>query len=125
MKIDRLTTKTREALAAAQAHASAEGHPDLLPEHFFWALLNDSDSLARAILAKANVSVDSLQNQIESKLNQLPKVRGGAEPSLSARLRNLLTNTWNETEALKDEYSSAEHVLLAGFDDREINSLYK
>ena len=40
-------------------------------------------------------------------------MQGGAEPALGRRMRDVLTQTWKETEELKDEYSSAEHVLLA------------
>ncbi len=39
MRLDRLTTKTREALMAAQQRATEKGNPDLSPEHLLLALL--------------------------------------------------------------------------------------
>ncbi len=50
----------------------------------------------------------------------MPKVAGGAEPGISARLRDVLNQAWTETEALKDEYTSAEHVLLAAYKDAQL-----
>jgi ATP-dependent Clp protease ATP-binding subunit ClpB len=50
----------------------------------------------------------------------MPKVAGGAQPDLSSRLRELLNKAWKETEAFKDEYTSAEHVLLAAYSDKQL-----
>jgi ATP-dependent Clp protease ATP-binding subunit ClpB len=112
MRLDRLTNKTREALQAAQNVAAQRGNPELLPEHMLLSLLDQSDGVAPAILAKAG-GKDSLKAAVTKRIEALPRVQGGSEPSLSRRLREVLTQTWKETEELKDEYSSAEHVLLA------------
>ena len=53
MRIDRLTTKTREALIAAQQLAADRGHPEVYPEHFLVALLAPADGVAAAVLTKA------------------------------------------------------------------------
>jgi ATP-dependent Clp protease ATP-binding subunit ClpB len=113
MRLDRLTNKTREAIQAAQNDAMARGNPEIVPEHLLFALLEQSDGVAKPLLEKASVDVRALTGELRRKLDGLPRVTGGAEPSLSRRLRELLTATWKQTEELKDEYSSAEHVLLA------------
>src|ERR1700712_2341290 len=112
MRLDRLTNKTREALQAAQNSAAQRGNPELMPEHMLLALLDQSDGVAPAVLAKAG-GKDTLKAALQKRIEGLPRVQGGSEPSLSRRLRELLTQTWKETEELKDEYSSAEHFLLA------------
>jgi len=112
MRLERLTNKTREALQAAQNAAIARGNPELLPEHMLVALLEQPDGVAPAIIAKAG-GKESLKSAVNRRIEGLPRAQGGAEPSLSRRLRDVLTQTWKETEDLKDEYSSAEHVLLA------------
>jgi len=113
MRLDRLTHKTREALQAAQHDATARGNPELAPEHFLLALLDQEGGVARPVLDRAGVEARALGAEIKRKLDALPRVTGGSEPALSRRLREVLTRTWKETEELKDEYSSAEHVLLA------------
>jgi ATP-dependent Clp protease ATP-binding subunit ClpB len=113
MRLDRLTHKTREALQVAQNDASARGNPELMPEHVLFALLEQEGGVARPVLDKAGVDARAFAGELKKKLDSLTKVQGGAEPSLSRRLRELLTRAWKETEDLKDEYTSAEHVLLA------------
>jgi ATP-dependent Clp protease ATP-binding subunit ClpB len=113
MRLDRLTNKTRDALQAAQSDATARGNPELSPEHLLLALLEQDGGVAKPIFEKAGVDGRAVAAELRKKLESLPRVSGGAEPSLSRRLRELLTQTWKQTEELKDEYSSAEHVLLA------------
>jgi ATP-dependent Clp protease ATP-binding subunit ClpB len=113
MRLDRLTNKTREALQVAQTAATQRGNPELLPEHLLVALLEQSDGVAPALISKADGDLDALRSALTRRIEGLPKVQGGAEPALGRRMRDVLTQTWKETEELKDEYSSAEHVLLA------------
>ncbi|HKU43307.1 MAG TPA: ATP-dependent chaperone ClpB [Polyangiales bacterium] len=119
MRLDRLTNKTREALQVSQTDATQRGNPELLPEHFLVALLEQADGVAPALISKAGASDSGLKAAVRKRLEALPRVQGGAEPTLSRRLRDLLTQTWKETEELKDEYSSAEHVLLAALDQND------
>jgi ATP-dependent Clp protease ATP-binding subunit ClpB len=113
MRLDRLTSKTREALVAAEQKAAKLGNAELQPEHFLFELLTQDGGVAAAIAQKAGVDPKALARGIEQKLAGLPKVSGGAEPAISRRMRGLLTDAWAQTERMKDEYTSAEHVLLA------------
>jgi ATP-dependent Clp protease ATP-binding subunit ClpB len=119
MRLDRLTNKTREALQAAQNDATQRGNPELLPEHLLVALLEQADGIAPALISKAGGNEAALKAALRKRLEALPRVQGGAEPALSRRLRDLLTQTWNVTQELKDEYSSAEHVLLAAISQND------
>jgi ATP-dependent Clp protease ATP-binding subunit ClpB len=119
MRLDRLTNKTREALQAAQNEATQRGNPELLPEHFLVALLEQADGIAPALISKAGGNENALKAALRKRLDALPRVQGGAEPALSRRLRDVLTQTWKETQDLKDEYSSAEHVLLAAISQND------
>jgi ATP-dependent Clp protease ATP-binding subunit ClpB len=113
MRLDRLTNKTREALVEAQNLANDKGHPEVVPEHLLVTLLGQDEGLAGPVLEKAGASVDAARQRAARGLAQLPVVQGGAEASLSRRLRQVLTRAWKETEAKKDEYTAADHVLLA------------
>jgi ATP-dependent Clp protease ATP-binding subunit ClpB len=120
MRLDRLTTKTREALVAAQQNAIDRGNPEVYPEHLVLELLGQAGGLAPAIVEKADANLQGLIRALGAVLDRMPKVAGGAEPSLSSRMREVLNNAWKETEALKDEYTSAEHVLLAIYNDTSL-----
>ncbi|MCC7537258.1 MAG: ATP-dependent chaperone ClpB [Deltaproteobacteria bacterium] len=112
MRWDRLTEKTRDALASAQQRATTQGNPELVPEHLLAALLDEEGGVAKAVAHKARANVGNVERELKVKLDALPRVSGGAEPTLSRRIRDVLTRSFSEAEALKDEYVSAEHVLL-------------
>jgi ATP-dependent Clp protease ATP-binding subunit ClpB len=50
---------------------------------------------------------------VEGLLSRHPKVQGGAQARLSDGLARVLDAAFKEAEALKDEYVSTEHLLLA------------
>jgi ATP-dependent Clp protease ATP-binding subunit ClpB len=113
MKLDRLTTRTREALMDAISDATSRGNPEVIPEHLLRALIEQQNGVTSAILQKANVAKGPVLEAVKRTADALPRVTGGAEPAMSRRVRDLLTQAWKHTEELDDEYTSAEHVLLA------------
>src|SRR6516162_8696349 len=114
MRIDRFTQKMQEALQAAQDLASQLQHSEITNEHFLSALLDQSDGVTRPLLEKMGVSVDSLQNSLRQELERRPRVQGaGVDVRLGSELRAVLDGAEKEMGKLKDEYTSAEHYLLA------------
>ena len=91
MRLDRLTNKTRAALVAAEQLATKNGHPELYPEHFLVELIGQSDGVAGAILQKAGLEPRAIAERLAARLGSMPQVSGGAEPTISRRLRTLLT----------------------------------
>ncbi len=109
---DRLTIKSQEALQAAQDIARERGQQELTPEHLLLALVRQKDGVVPPILQRAGASADRLERRLEEALDAIPKVAGG-DIYASPRLSKLLEAAWKESQALKDEYVSAEHLLLA------------
>ena len=104
----------QEALQAAQDLASQSNHPEITNEHFLSALLNQSDSIARPLLEKIGANVDQLQERLRSDLEHRPKIHGAAaDLRISNELRTVLDSAEKEMSRLKDEFTSAEHYLLA------------
>ncbi len=99
----------------AQQEATERGNPELLPEHLMFAFLQQADGVVPALVNKAGANPGKVTEALRGVLEKSPRVDGGSEPGLSSRLRGVLSQAWKETEALKDEYTSAEHVLLAAF----------
>ncbi len=119
MRLDRLTTKTREALAGAQQEATKRGNPELYPEHLLLALLAQPEGVAAPTLQKAGADPRKVRTELEAILDKMPRVQGGSEPNVSRRFREVLGAAWAETEAMKDEYTSAEHVFLAALSQKD------
>jgi ATP-dependent Clp protease ATP-binding subunit ClpB len=114
MRIDKYTQKMQEALQAAQTSAADFNHSEITNEHFLSALLDQSDGVTRPLLEKMGVPVDRLQEELRSDLEARPKVHGATgEVRLSNELRTVLDAAEKEMSKLKDEFTSAEHYLLA------------
>ncbi|MCC6741553.1 MAG: ATP-dependent chaperone ClpB [Planctomycetia bacterium] len=113
MRFDKLTTKSQEALQAAQSLAEEKGHPELTPEHVGAALLEQEGGIVPPILAKMGAAPERVRAAFEKELGKLPQVSGGASVGAGSRFRQLMEAARKEAEGLKDEYVSAEHFLLA------------
>src|SRR3989475_936153 len=114
MRIDKYTQKMQEALQGAQDLASQANHPEITNEHFLSALLDQGEGITRPLLEKIGANVDQLRAQLRSELERRPKIHGAAaDLRLSNELRSVLDNAEKEMSKLKDEFTSAEHYLLA------------
>ncbi|MEA2331996.1 MAG: ATP-dependent Clp protease ATP-binding subunit ClpB [Thermoleophilaceae bacterium] len=117
MDPERLTQKTQQALHDAQTKALRYGHTEVDVEHMLLALLEDPDGLIPRLFARLDVDLQALREGIEGALEQRPRVSGpGAAPGqvyVSRALSQVLDTAQQESERLKDEYVSVEHVVLA------------
>src|SRR5881296_1537363 len=114
MRIDKYTQKMQEALQGAQDLASQANHPEITNEHFLSALLDQSEGITRPLLEKIGANVDQLRERLRSELEGRPTIHGAAaDLRLSSELRNVLDTAEKEMSKLKDEFTSAEHYLLA------------
>jgi ATP-dependent Clp protease ATP-binding subunit ClpB len=114
MRIDKYTQKMQEALQGAQDLASQANHPEITNEHFLSALLDQGEGITRPLLEKIGANVDQLRERLRLELDRRPKLHGAAaDVRLSNELRNVLDSAEKEMSKLKDEFTSAEHYLLA------------
>ena len=114
MRIDKFTQKMQEALQAAQDLASQSNHQEIANEHFLLSLLDQSDGITQPLLEKIGVPPNQLRDRLLSELNRKPKVTGASvDLRLSNELRSVLDGAEKEMAKLKDEFTSAEHYLLA------------
>ncbi len=124
MNFEKLTHKSREALAEAQSLASMASHQEVTALHLLKALLDQEGGLVRPILEKAGVSVMALSGALEQGLGKRPQVEG-AEGYLGQDLKKLLELAFALAKAKGDEYLSTEHLLLALLDDSgEVGQLF-
>ena len=119
--VNRMTVKVQEALQQAGGIAARRNHQGIDVEHLLMALLEQDGGLGPALLEAAGVAPRAVRDALERELARRPQVRGAAAgPSqtfITQRLSQLLTKAEDEMKALKDEFLSVEHVLLAVVDD--------
>ena len=126
MRPDRMTTKSQEAFRAAADLASRRGNPEITPEHLIRAMMEQEGGVALPIFQKAGGNPEALARSVDDYIEKLPRVSGGAEPTLSRRTMEVLRRAEDEAKGLKDDFISVEHFVLAlAKHDREAQSEFR
>ena len=112
MKWDRFTVMSQEAFQAAQSRAEELGHAEILPEHLLGSFLGQEENVVGAILTRTGADREAVRTSVEAALAKKPKTEGG-ETRISKALNAVIAAAEKEAAALKDEYVSTEHFLLA------------
>lgn len=115
MRFDKFTLKVQEALQEAQSVAGSYGHQGIDVEHLLAAFLRQPDGMVGAILKKLGTNIATVEDGIKRILDRLPRVEGSsnAQPYITPRLNKVMDQSLSEAARLKDEYASAEHILIS------------
>lgn len=113
LRYDKLTVKAQEALQEAQDIAGKAGQQQLEPLHLLAALVAQPDGIVPPLLNRLGVRPESLEAEIAAQIARLPKVSGVSQQYLGNATNEVLEAAFDEAEKFKDEYVSAEHILLA------------
>ena len=113
MNYDRLTIKAQEAIQVASTIAQQEDHSEIGSEHLLFALLDQKDGIIPPLVERVGVQVSTLLNDVEELLDVYPRVTGNVQVALSNDVQKILAKAEKETENLKDDYVSTEHIFLA------------
>jgi ATP-dependent Clp protease ATP-binding subunit ClpB len=113
MNLNKYTEKAREAVIEAQDLARRANNPQIEPEHLLAALVEQREGVVPEILRKMSIDPAAVAADARAELGKAPSAYGGAEPSLSPRLRAVADFAEQEANRLKDEYVSTEHLLVA------------
>ena len=119
MQMDRLTTKSQEALQEAQRIAQEFSHQEIDGEHLMLALIGQTDSLIPDLLEKIGVPASKLKPDLERELARRHKVQGAGDVFMSASMKKVLDAAQSEAGKLKDDYVSTEHLLLGLIDEAD------
>jgi ATP-dependent Clp protease ATP-binding subunit ClpB len=123
--LDKFTERSQDALQYAHELAQSHNNSQIEAEHLLLALLEQEESLTEIILSQMGVNVSSLKEKLKDEISLLPKmyatgVHHTVHPTeqdqqiyLSPALGNVLAQAEKEAKALKDEYVSVEHLLIA------------
>jgi ATP-dependent Clp protease ATP-binding subunit ClpB len=112
MRLDKLTHKAQEALAAAQTLAAQNGQQAVELEHLLVALIEQADGVVAPVLEKIGAPLEVVSKELAAAIQRLPKV-SGSEPYLGSLLNKAVQEAQKYADQLKDDYISTEHLLLA------------
>ena len=123
MNIEKYTQNAQGAIIDCQNIALEEGHQQVDGEHLHLALLMQKEGLIPKLLQVMEVNPAEVIGSLQSEIDKLPKVSGGADSMYSTRrLQELFVAAEKKAGQLKDEYVSVEHMYLALLDERNTPS---
>jgi len=119
MRFDKFTTKLQQALSDAQSLAVGRDNQFIEPQHLLLALLNDADSGAASLLARAGGNAVPLKEALTQSVERLTKVEGhGGEVQVGRDLANLFNLTDKQAQNRGDQFIASEMFLLALTEDK-------
>ncbi|MDY3049617.1 MAG: ATP-dependent chaperone ClpB [Rothia sp. (in: high G+C Gram-positive bacteria)] len=109
------TSKSQEALSAANMNAQTAGNPTLDTPHLLKALMDQRGSVAVAVLKAAGLDVDAISLAASTEISKLPKVQGAstAQAQPSRALLRAIQTAQAKAAQFGDTYISTEILLLA------------
>ncbi|MDE1564664.1 ATP-dependent chaperone ClpB [Actinotignum sanguinis] len=113
--MDKLTTKSQEALAQAIRTATDAGNPQVEPVHLLSALLGQEGGIALALLEAVGANRVDIAERVAGALASLPRSAGDSvqNPAASRPLSRVISEAGKEATSLGDAYISTEHLLMA------------
>jgi len=119
MKLDKLTVKAQEAIAAARDVAVAKNHAEVSTEHLLLALLDQEAGIVPRILSKLGSDPRVVRADVEQALTKVPRAHGAAlDVDASRAFKDLWAQAVREAHNMKDDYTSTEHFLIALADSK-------
>jgi ATP-dependent Clp protease ATP-binding subunit ClpB len=114
MDYDHLTIKAQECVQAASALARKRDHSQVDTDHLLLAMLDQEGGVAEPLLQRVGADTGAMRAALEASLKAKPSVYGeAAQLYFSNGASKALAKAESEAQALKDEYVSVEHILLA------------
>ncbi|MCL2765798.1 MAG: ATP-dependent chaperone ClpB [Treponema sp.] len=128
MNYDKFTIKAQEALNEAASIAQKNDHSQIECEHLLLALLRQENGIVSSIINRIGGNAAGLSSDVEELVKGTPKIYGeAAQVFFSHALSKILAKAETEASALKDNYVSTEHILIAmtlqKTDDNKVSAL--
>ncbi len=112
---EKFTTRSREAIEAAQLAATTTGNVSTEPVHLLVALLRPDDGTARTLVARSGADPVALLDSAQAQAAALPRASGSTvqQPAASPALTRVLAAALELASSMKDDYVATEHLLIA------------
>ena len=123
MNFDKFTQKSVECLQNARNIAVENGNQEISSLHILSALVNNQDSLIYQILTDIKVDLTQFNRDVESAINNLPKVSPVNEAYFSSDASAVVNLAQGIAQQMSDEYVSVEHIFLAMIEKADSKTL--
>jgi len=109
---ERYTERARRVLFFARYEASQLGSVSIETEHLLLGLIREGKGLMSRVLARSNVSAETLRKEVEGRAVFRAKVSPSDEIPFSAESKRALAFATEEADRLLHTYIGTEHLLL-------------
>ncbi|MFQ3782381.1 ATP-dependent chaperone ClpB [Staphylococcus saprophyticus] len=119
MDINQMTYAVQGALQKAIELAKDNENQNIEIEAILKAALEESESLFKSVLERANIETELLNKAYDEKLKNYPSVQGDNVQYgqyISQKANELINKAETYMNTYEDEYISMEHVILAAMD---------
>ena len=115
MNLNNYTVKAQETVQKALEIAAGNNHQGLDPAHLLKAVLTDPSSIGFTIMQRLGADLRGLESELDQVLAKLPVVTGSSVEGgyLTKESKQTFDQALKESQALKDEFVSSEHLLIA------------
>lgn len=112
---NKFTNYSQEILASAQNIMSSYKNFEMQPEHILMAMIKDVDGVAGDYLKELSLLKQEFIDQVVAAIKNYPVVSGpsAGQIYLSNATNELLDMADAQSQELKDDFISIEHILLA------------
>ncbi len=127
MDLSKFTRKSQAAISAAQTLAIKNRHVEVDLDHLMIAMLDQDQGLIRRLVERMDIPAAAFTRAIEvqlaSKSTQAGPGAAEGQVFVTQKAQRALVRAQDEATALKDEYVSVEHILLAIIEEASSTSL--
>ena len=114
MNPNEMTEKVLQAFQSAESIVKEKEQQMLTGMHILLAFLQQNDGLVPRILERLTVSVQSVIQAVEEKVNQLPQIQGANQQLyMSNALVEIIQKAEQDKKNQEDQFLSTEHVFYA------------
>ncbi|MFQ6551216.1 ATP-dependent chaperone ClpB [Aestuariibius insulae] len=114
MNLEKFTERSRGFVQAAQTIAMRESHQRLAPEHLLKALMDDEDSFASNLIARAGGKADRVRDAVDQAIGKIAKVSGDAgQVYLDSATGRVIDEAEKVAKKAGDSFVPAERLLTA------------
>jgi ATP-dependent Clp protease ATP-binding subunit ClpB len=112
MNFNNFTIKSQEAVQQAVNLVRQSGRQSVEAIHLLKGVIMTGESIIRFLTQKSGINLQGLNENINHKIESLPKVSGG-EPYLSSEANAVLRKAIDYSSRSGDRYVSLEHLIFA------------
>lgn len=111
MNFNNFTIKAQEAIQKASEIAQGNQQQAIENAHLLKGLLSVDENVVSYVLKKLNVNLNTVEQNLATAIDKLPKVTGG-NAYLSSSTNTALQKAQSYLKEFKDEFVAVEHILL-------------